>query len=146
MYLHLSRRGKGRGRRTERVMGEKKMLCAWAAPEDLEWKTIIQTKQQEMKFSSQGYIQLENRCPCVICQCYSQQHQNRTERNTVVAISTIMRFNVKYQMWVKSILALPVEICCEIHLNKGSCHYQVFFWMIHFSNLMWVAWKMCWSY
>lgn len=59
------------------------MQCAWVAPEDLEWKTIIQTKQQEMKFSSQGYIQLENKCLCVICQGYSQLIQNVTTRNNV---------------------------------------------------------------
>lgn len=58
--------GEGRGKRKKnrkRVRGERNAVCVWVAPE--EWKkNIIQTKQQEMKFSSQGYIQVENECPC----------------------------------------------------------------------------------
>lgn len=68
LFLRSAYVGEGRGKRKKdgkRVRGRKKCsLCGWHL-RILSEKNIIQTKRQEMKFSSQGYIQLESECPCV---------------------------------------------------------------------------------
>lgn len=86
VYSRFSRRCKyicKGGKRTKNRKNEGRKKCGvWVVPEDQEWKTIIQTKQREMNYSSQGYIQLENECSCVICQGYIQLIQ--TTWTTVV--------------------------------------------------------------
>lgn len=63
--------GQGRGKRKnrKRVRGDRNAVCVGGTQGSGVKKNIMQTKQQEIKFSSQGYIQVENECPCVICQC-----------------------------------------------------------------------------
>lgn len=75
--------GEGRGKRKKNRKSEgrkKGSVCGWhlriSGEKEKKKKNVIQTKQQEMKFSSQG-------CLCVICQGYSRLFQNITKRNPV---------------------------------------------------------------